>query len=140
MRVQCPVDGAEMLPPVQDFLGALFNPSAGDEAYFRYPAPVAGHHVESAEFRLRPDPDGKVTAVVVNPTLDNGGFGMYVTWDFAQMPIFHTARSVTEALCFIGVEPTRNQVDRDRVVHDLEVGVIEGSEAIGSLRERLRTR
>ncbi len=28
----------------------------------------------------------------------------------------------------------------DRVVHDLEVGVIEGSEAIGSLRERLRSR
>ena len=147
-------DGAEMLLPVEEFLGALFNPSAGDEAYFRYPAPVAGHHVESAEFRLRPDADGKVTAAVVNPALD-GGFGMYVTWDFAQMPIFHTARSVTEGLYFIGVEPTTNQFDRirqkelgllrvlapgDRVVHDLEVGVIEGSEAIGSLRERLGPR
>ena len=80
---------------------------------------------------------------------------MDVTWDFAQMPVFHTARSATEGLNLIGVEPTSHQFDRirqkepgllrflapgDRVVHELEAGVIEGSGTIGSLRERLCTR
>jgi galactose mutarotase-like enzyme len=128
--------GAFMIAPVKRVLGTLFSPSSGSDDFFRYPAPLHDHTLQSAEFELTPDADGMDTVAVVNPALA-GGLAMSVTWEHARMPVFHSARVVSEGLYFVGLEPTTNQFGRQ---DQKRAGLLRMLDPGESVRHELRIR
>ncbi len=143
--------GARMLLPSPQFLGALFSPSAGDPAFFDYPNPEPEHHLQSAEFRLGADDDGRVTVALINEAIEPA-LALSLTYERERLPIFHTARAVGEGLYFVGIEPCTNQFGRqsqkaqgllrqlrpgESVVHEIDIEVHEGPEAVEAIRRRV---
>jgi len=139
--------GSFMIAPVKRFLGSLFAPTAGSQDFFRYPAPQRDYVLQSAEFDLTPNADGLVSATVVNPNMP-GGLALSVTWEYERLPVFHSARVVSEGLYFVGLEPSTNQFGRqeqkrlgllralepgESVRHELVVRVIRGQAEIDAL-------
>jgi hypothetical protein len=144
--------GSFMVVPVKRFLTSLFAPTSGGDDFFRYPAPQRDHVLQSAEFELIPNEEGLVSATVVNPNVA-GGLALSVTWQHERMPIFHSARVVSEGLYFVGLEPSTNQFGRqeqkrlgllrslepgESVEHRLVLRVLRGPDEVGPLVEANR--
>lgn len=126
-------DGAHMDARVKRFLASLFDPTSGGGDFFRYPAPQRDYTLRSAEFELEPDADGLDRVTVINPGL-RGGLALELSWEHQRLPIFHSARVISEGLYFVGVEPSTNQFGRQE---QKRLGLLRALEPGEAVRHRL---
>jgi hypothetical protein len=93
--------------------------------------------------------DGSVPVGIVN----RDSFGMYVVYNKHQFPQYLEWRMMGEGQYAVGIEPCTNTFGRgiarelgqlitlqpgERRVYDIEVGVLDGAEAVAAFRERVR--
>jgi hypothetical protein len=122
------------------------------EGYRTLEAPQAGFVEQVFEHEVIAEPDGKVPVAVVNPGL---GLGAYEVYRHDQLPFHFVWRMLGEGTYVVGIEPCTNRTagrldarargelielaPGDKRVYDLELGALDGAEAIASFAERVST-
>ena len=128
----------------------------GRELYAQFQAPTAGYKEKVYYHEIVPDADGTITTALVNEGFDNGrGFGFYCTYRQDQLPWFTEWKMMDAGTYVVGMEPANCRVEgrakeRERGAlqyiepgevreFEVEIGVLDGTEAIRSLDERLKS-
>lgn len=141
--------GAEYLIPASDGVPVAEYPT---REYRKITAPGAGFPEECYEHDTIPEADGRVPVAVVNRA---AGLGVYQLYRKDQFP-FHTMwRMLGEGTYGIAMEPTTNRdagrfdaKERGELMflqpgesrrYELEVGALDGAEAIDSFAGRIET-
>ena len=149
-------EDAELLAPFAGAPRVLFGDADPErpEEYSRFVAPQRNWVQQTFEHTMQADADGRVPVAIVNPRLGLGGQGLYVIYDKQQFPRYIEWRMMGEGQYAVGIEPCTNGFGRDEVrragelimlqpgekrVYDLEVGVLDGAEAIAAFRDNVRT-
>src|SRR5204862_2787725 len=122
-------------------------------SWSRFIAPKRNWVQQTFEHDLLADRDGRVHVAIVNPRLGHDGTGVAVSYDKRAMPRYIEWRMMAEGQYAVGIEPCTNGFGREAVrqagelivlqpgerrVYDLEVGVLDGSEAIAAFRQRVQ--
>jgi hypothetical protein len=143
-------EGSEFLAPVLQVTGGFAGGSDQDTDYTRFTAPQKDWIYQGYEHDMAVDEEGNVPVAIVNPRIN---LGIYVVYNRAQLPRYIEWRMMGEGQYVVGIEPCTNLFVRDRVraagelivlqpgdrrVYDLEVGVLDGAEAIDAFRDRVR--
>jgi hypothetical protein len=108
---------------------------------------------QTFQHHMLAEPDGSVPVAIINPALNGGdGLGLYVVYRQDQMPNYIEWRMMGEGQYAVGIEPCTSGFDRAQVEeagqmiwlepgavreYDLEVGILDGAEAIGAFRQRV---
>ena len=123
-------------------------PASAADAYSRFVAPQKDWQLQGFELDMGAEADGSVPVGIVNR--DN--FGVYVVYNRKQMPQYLEWRMMGEGQYAVGIEPCTNTFGRDvarqlgqlivlqpgeKREYDLEVGVVDGAEAVNALRGRV---
>lgn len=140
-------EGAEILAPATSASARGDHPVEG---YRRLAGPESGFVEQVFEHDLAPEPDGTVPVAVVNPAL---GLGVYELFRSDQLPYHFVWRMQGEGTYVVGIEPSTNRTagrldarDRgelielgpgDKRVYDLELGALDGAEAIERFARRV---
>ncbi len=141
-------DGAELLAPATAVAARGDHPVEG---YRTFHGPAAGYVEQVFEHELAAEPDGSVPVAVVNRRL---GLGAYEVFRRDQLPHHFLWRMLGEGTYVVGIEPCTNRVDGrldarargelielaagERRVYDLELGALDGPEAIEAFAARVR--
>jgi hypothetical protein len=151
-------EGAELIAP---FGGAPAIPSGLPSTgpvdmsndYRRFIAPQKNWLLQGFEHKLRADATGYVPVSVVNSRLGDGGLGVYVVYRQRELPKYLEWRMMGEGQYAVGIEPSTNTFGRQKAreaselivlqpgeerEYELEVGVLDGLEAIRSFRTRVQ--
>jgi uncharacterized protein DUF4432 len=140
-------DGAELLVPAT-------NPvPRGDhavEGYRRFHGPTAGYVEQVTEHEVHGEADGSVPVAVVNRAL---GLGAYEVFNRDQLPFHFIWRMLGQGTYAVGIEPSTNRTagrldarargelivlePGERRVYDLELGALDGTEAIDRFAARV---
>lgn len=154
MNIGFPIvdDGSELIAPVTKPPAIPDGlPSSDPNEYSRFIAPQKDWQLQGFELDMAAEPDGSVPVAIVNPALGAGGQGLYVVYNQKQMPVYLEWRMMGEGQYAVGIEPCTNTFGReiarklgqlivlqpgDKRVYDLEVGVLDGTAAVQSFRER----
>ena len=142
-------EGSVQLAPVTKPPAIPDGLPVGDASeYSRFIAPQTDWLLQGFELDMAAEADGSVPVGIVNR--DN--FGIYVIYNQRQMPQYLEWRMMGEGQYAVGIEPCTNtfgrQIARDlgqlitlqpgeKRVYDLEVGVLDGAEAVQAFRERV---
>ncbi len=140
-------DGAELLVPADDPV------PRGDhsvEGYRRFHGPTPGYVEEVTEHAVRAEADGTVPVAVVNRAR---GLGAYQLFDRRQLPFHFVWRMLGEGIYVVGIEPSTNRpagrldarareelielAPGERRAYDLELGALDGPEAIERFAARV---
>lgn len=125
----------------------------GKERYAFSQAPTPGYREKVYYHKMDPDGDGNVWAALVNPGLMRG-MGVYVKYAHNELPYFVQWKMMGMGAYVMGLEPANALVEGrageracgrlrflepgEKRVFRLEVGVLEGAEAIDELYQRVR--
>ncbi len=144
--------------PVVDAGSELLVPASaveprGDhpvEGYRVMDPPEAGYVEQVFEHEIVSEPGGKVPVAVVNREL---GLGAYEVYDSGQLPHHFVWRMLGEGTYVVGIEPCTNRTagrldarGRGELIelepgetrrYDLELGALDGAEAIASFEARV---
>jgi hypothetical protein len=152
MNIGFPVvdEGSELIAPVTKQPAIPAGLPVGDAAeYSRFVAPQKDWLLQGFELEMAAEADGSVPVGIVN----RDGFGMYVVYNRRQFPQYLEWRMMGEGQYAVGIEPCTNTFGRniarelgqlitlqpgERRVYDIEVGVLDGAEAVAAFRERVR--
>lgn len=143
-------DGSEFVAPVRKPPSIPDGlPVSDPNEYARFIAPQKDWLLQGFELDMAAEDDGSVPLAIVN----RANFGVYVVYNQRQMPQYLEWRMMGEGQYAVGIEPCTNTFGRDiardlgqlivlqpgdRRVYDLEVGVLDGAEAVRAFRERVR--
>ena len=103
-------DGAELLVPSRAIVHAMH----GD-----LHAQGVGHRVQGAprptseqvyQHDVVAGPDGMASALLINPALGGGGFGIRLDYDRAALPCLIEWQCLQSGLYVLGIEPSTNHV------------------------------
>ncbi len=140
-------DGAELLVPTT-------NPTPrGDhavEGYRAFHGPTAGYVEQVTEHEIQSEADGSVPVAVVNRAR---GIGAYEVFNRQQLPHHFVWRMLGQGTYAVGIEPSTNRTagrldarsrgelielePGEERVYDLELGALEGTEAIDRFAARV---
>ncbi len=143
-------DGSEFVAPVAapPAIPEGLPASAVDE-WSRFIDPQKDWQLQGFELAMNAESDGSVPLAIVNPRLNQG---VYAVYNQKQMPAYLEWRMMGEGQYAVGIEPCTNSFGRDKVraagemtilqpgdrrVYDLEIGVLDGAEAIATFRARV---
>jgi len=147
--------GAELVAPFDPHQPprVLFGNVSRPDEYRSFIAPTHNWVHQTFQHSLLAEPDGRVPVAVINPALNGGaGLGLYVIYNRAQLPNYIEWRMMGEGQYAVGVEPCTSGFGRaeveaagqmiwlepgDRREYDLEVGILDGAEAIQAFRQRV---
>ena len=116
--------------------------------------PPTQNYSEKVYFHeMRPDANGQVTTAIVNPSCD-GGFGVYVTYNQAELPYFTEWKMMAQGAYVVGMEPgnalplgrvKEREAGRLQILapgesreYHLEIGVVSGQDQIADIESRAR--
>jgi hypothetical protein len=117
--------------------------------YTRFIAPQKDWQLQGFELDMAAEDDGSVPVGIVN----RNNFGVYVVYNQRQMPQYLEWRMMGEGQYAVGIEPCTNTFGReiarqlgqlitlqpgDQRVYDLEVGVLDGADAVEAFRTRVK--
>ena len=146
--------GAELVAPfAAQPPRVLFGNVSQPDEYRSFIAPTRNWVQQTFQHSLQAEPDGRVPVAIINPALNGGaGLGLYVIYNRAQFPNYIEWRMMGEGQYAVGIEPCtsgfgRTEVEAagqmiwlepgDRREYDLEVGILDGAEAIQAFRQRV---
>jgi len=147
--------GAELVAPFDPHQPprVLFGNVSRPDEYRSFIAPTRNWVQQTFQHSLQAEPDGRVPVAVINPALNGGaGLGLYVIYNRAQLPNYIEWRMMGEGQYAVGIEPCTSGFGRaeveaagqmiwlepgDRREYDLEVGILDGAEAIQAFRQRV---
>lgn len=146
-------EGSELIAPFGGPPQVLFGDAdANDpESYRRFIAPQKDWVQQTFEHSMVADSEGNVAVAIVNTRLGEGGQGLYVRYDKRVMPRYIEWRMMGQGQYAVGIEPCTNTFGRDearrlnelitlqageRRVYEIEVGVLDGAEAIAEFRRQ----
>jgi Domain of unknown function (DUF4432) len=114
--------------------------------------PSAGYVEQVFEHELAAEPDGSVPVAIVNREL---GLGAYEVFRRDQLPHHFVWRMLGEGTYLVGIEPSTNRTagrldarargelielgPGERRVYDLELGALDGEQAIGEFEARVES-
>ncbi len=140
-------EGAELLVAATEVAARGDYPTDG---YRLIHAPARGYTEQVFEHELVSEPDGRVPVAVVNDEL---GLGAYEVFRVDQLPRHFVWRMLGEGTYVVGIEPSTNRTEgrldaraRGELIelspgesrrYDLELGALEGSNAIAAFTERV---
>ena len=141
-------DGAELVGP---FSNPRPRGTHSVEGYTRFHGPTPGYVEQVTEHDFSAEEDGSVPVAIVNRAL---GLGAYEVFNRNQLPAHFIWRMLGEGTYVVGIEPSTNwtagRLDaRERGelailqpwevrTYDLELGALDGQEAIDQFVERVR--
>lgn len=148
-------EGAELIAPSRQVTPRDAVAAPGLETHNRYEAPIAGYAEQCFYHEMIADADGWVTVLLANRGYDGGrGLGAYVRYRQDTLPCFTQWKMVGQGEYVTGLEPANCLVegrakDRERGIlqflepgetriYELEIGVLDGNEAIAALAERIQ--
>jgi hypothetical protein len=142
-------EGSELIAPVTQPPAIPDGLPVGDTSeYRRFIAPQKDWLLQGFELDMAAESDGSVPVGIAN----GDGFGMYVVYNQRQMPKYLEWRMMGEGQYAVGIEPCTNTFGREiarelgqlitlqpgeRRVYDLEVGVLDGADAVTAFRARV---
>jgi len=147
--------GAELVAPFDPHQPprVLFGNVSRPDEYRSFIAPTRNWVQQTFQHSLLAEPDGRVPVAIINPALNGGaGLGLYVIYNRAQLPNTIEWRMMGEGQYAVGIEPCTSGFGRaeveaagqmiwlelgDRREYDLEVGILDGAEAIQAFRQRV---
>lgn len=124
-------------------------PMSDANAYNYFVAPQKDWLLQGFELEMASEADGSVPLAIVNTE----NFGVYVIYNQKQMPKYLEWRMMGEGQYAVGIEPCTNTFGRkiardlgqlivlqpgDKRTYELEVGVLDGPEAVATFRDRVR--
>jgi len=143
-------EGSELVAPVTKPPAIPDGlPVSDPNEYSRFIAPQKDWLLQGFELDMAPESDGSVPVGIVNPAIN---MGMYVVYNQRQFPNYLEWRMMGEGQYAVGIEPCTNTFGReiarelgqliilqpgDKRVYDIEVGVLDGVDAIRGFRERV---
>ncbi len=150
-------DGAELLATVSGpVAGSIFADDQGTtERYRSFSAPEAQFYAEAYELPRTAGADGRVATAVVNRGYNaiDCGFGVYVSYDPTNLPVYLEWRMMGEGLYAVGMEPSTNGFKTvpeliaegfpvmmepgEERTYELEFGVLAGGQAIDAFAASL---
>jgi hypothetical protein len=146
-------DTSELFAPTRNPKSLAIGREPGDaDDYRRFTAPQKNCVMEGYELPMLADEEGRVRVAVVNPSLREGGQAVYLIYRKDQLPNYLEWRMMAESTYAVGLEPCTNAFGRDQVrkqgqmitlqpgetrSYDLEIGVLTGSEQIGSFTKEI---
>jgi hypothetical protein len=151
MNIGFPVvdEGSELIAPVTKPPAIPDGLPVGDAAeYSRFVAPQKDWLLQGFRLEMAAEADGSVPVGIVN----RDGFGMYVVYNQRQFSQYLEWRMMGEGQYAVGIEPCTNTFGRsiarelgqlitlqpgDRRVYEIEVGVLDGADAVAAFRARV---
>ncbi len=140
-------EGSELLIPARSAAARGDYPVEG---YDVFSAPVEGYVEQVFEHELATEPDGSVPVAIVNRAL---GLGLYEVFRRDQLPHHFVWRMLGEGTYVVGIEPCTNRTAGrldarargelielgagERRAYDLELGALDGAEAIERFAARV---
>jgi|FLYN01.1.fsa_nt_gi hypothetical protein len=152
MNIGFPIvdDGSEFVAPVARPPAIPEGlPVSDPNEYSRFIAPQKDWLLQGFELEMVTDADNLVPLAIVNPALD---IGLYVVYNRSQFPNYLEWRMMGEGQYAVGIEPCTNTFGREKVrelgqqitlqpgdrrTYDIEVGILDGADAIRAFRERV---
>jgi hypothetical protein len=109
-------DGSELLVPSGKVVPRDADAEEGKELYAGFHAPQGGYREKVYYHDVDPDPEGYVTAAVVNRKHNDGqGLGVYVRYKKEQLPQLIQWKMMDKRTYVVGLEPANCLVEgRDR--------------------------
>lgn len=151
-------DGSELIAPFDPANPpeVLFGNVSDPQNEYRFFIPPTRDWVQQTfQHHMLCEADGRVPVAIVNPSLKGGeGRGLYVVYNRDQMPNYIEWRMMGEGQYAVGIEPCTNGFGRQAVEeageliwlepgdtrqYTLEVGILDGAEAIQAFRERVNS-
>jgi hypothetical protein len=145
-------DGSVLISPTRSVTPRDADAEVEQEIYYRFGPPVAGFRERVYYHDMAAEPDGTVTAALVNRSIA-GGFGFYVKYNKNELPVFTEWKMNAPGTYVVGVEPGNCHVEgrareRERGTlqmlepgekrnYALEIGVLTSEEAIADLEARV---
>ena len=104
-------DGAELLVPSRAIVHAVHgDPHAQGVGHRIQGPPRAGFSEQVYEHDVVAGADGMTSALLINPALGAGGFGIRLDYDRAALPCLIEWQCLQSGLYVLGIEPSTNHV------------------------------
>jgi len=145
--------GARLISPTLSAKPRDAEAEKGKDEYASFPPPVAGYAEQVFYHEMKPDRHGLVSAAIVNESLPEGPFGVYITYSKEVLPRFIEWKMVGEGEYVVGMEPANcfvtGRADERRagtlqfmkpgeIRHTrLEIGVLDGADAVKEFADRV---
>jgi len=150
-------DNSRLLSPSEKVTPRDSVAEEGKERYALMQPPTVEYQEKAYFHDMQAGTDGKVTTAVVNPDCDGGeGFGVYVTYNRAELPWFCEWKMMDQGTYVVGMEPANALVlgrskereagrlqylePGERREYHLEIGAVMGKSQIAELEEKTRLR
>jgi hypothetical protein len=146
-------DNSRLLAPSRTVTPRDADAEEGRECYAQMQPPTHGYREKAYFHDMTADANGKVTTAIVNADCDGGqGFGVYVTYNRAELPWFCEWKMMDEGTYVVGMEPANALVlgraaereagrlqylePGERRKYHLEIGAVSGPERIAEMEQR----
>jgi hypothetical protein len=150
-------DNSWLLSPSRNVTPRDSDAEDGKERYAQMQPPTRDYREKAYFHDMQAGPDGKVTAAIVNEDCDNGqGFGVYATYNRAELPWFCEWKMMDQGTYVVGMEPANalvlgrakeKELGRLQYLapgevreYHLEIGAVTGEAEIAALKERTRVK
>ncbi len=144
-------DNSVLISPTKSVAPRDAEAEDGQENYNKSQPPTQSYQEKCYFHQMAPNSEGKVTAAVINPECDNGnGFGVYVTYEQAQLPYFIEWKMMGRGEYVVGMEPANALVlgraaeresgrlqfiePGEKRKYSLEIGAVTGQDEIAALQ------
>lgn len=123
-----------------------------DSSYAVFSKPKQGADLQVFGLQPNTNKDGTAGVAIIQPALGESGMGVYLRYKPEQFPKLFETRMMGEGHYFVSLEPATNDFGRAELRNrgelkllnpgeqrkfDIEIGVLEGSEEIGSFQRSL---
>jgi hypothetical protein len=146
-------DNARLLSPSRVVTPRDTDAEEGRERYARMQPPTPDYREKAYFHDMAADADGRVTTAIVNPDCDGGqGFGVYATYNRAELPWFCEWKMMDQGTYVVGMEPANALVlgraaereagrlqflaPGERREYHLEIGVVAGPDQIAEIEAK----
>ena len=149
-------EGSRIVAPFLKTEPRTEDAKAGLEKFFMFQGPTPGFRERVYYHDVATDVSGFVYSALINKGFDQGqGFGFYIKYKKAQLPVLIEWKMNGEGVYVVGMEPGTNTADgralerkAGRLIflepgesrfYNLEIGVLAGEEEIGDFEEKVKT-
>jgi aromatic ring-cleaving dioxygenase len=141
-------NGSKFQAPIRRAPDVLFGNVERENEYSYFIAPQRNWVQQTFQHDLAPDGEGRVTVAIITPDY----LAVYVSFRKDQFPNYIEWRMMGQGQYAVGIEPCTNGFGREsehkagrlqmlepgeKREYDLEVGVVEGREAVAQLSRRI---
>ena len=147
-------EGAELLVPSRAIVHAMHGDLHAQGVGYRIQGPPRADFSEQVyEHDVVAGPDGMASALLINPGLGAGGFGIRLDYDRATLPCLIQWQCLQSGLYVLGIEPSTNHVlgrkfaeERGELMflehaeirhYRTRLSVLDGADAIASARRAI---